>query len=61
MMTEEEKNRILDCIFNIEDRLQSIKYEISSNANRFKGYLEEKIIPAMNDVILVAKTIQNMK
>ena len=38
MMTEEEKNRILDCIFNIEDRLKSIKYEISSNAHPFPGY-----------------------
>ena len=47
-LNEEEKESARMCISNIEDKLLSIKNEISLNMS-YKGYLLEKLKPILND------------
>lgn len=47
-LNEEEKESARMCISNIEDKLLSIKNEISLNMS-YKNYLLEKLQPILND------------
>ena len=47
-MEEYEKRKIKDCIYNIQDKLEAIKNEISLNKPH-KYYILEKIEPIIND------------
>lgn len=54
-MEEWQKNKIISCISNIEDKLNAIKNEINLD-KPYKYYILEKIEPILFD----AKCIKNM-
>ena len=58
-MNDYQKNKALGCIYNIYDRLDGIKHELSLD-NPYIGYLQEKIEPALHDMIVLNELIQNM-
>ena len=58
-MNDYQKNKALGCIYNIYDRLDGIKHELSLD-NPYMGYLQEKIEPALHDMIVLNEIIQNM-
>lgn len=58
-MDNYEKNKALSCVYNIYDKLDSIKHELSLE-NPNKGYLEEKIKPALHDINVLDNIIENI-
>lgn len=58
-MDDYEKNKALSCINNIYDRLDGIKHELSLK-QPYVGYLQEKVEPALHDMIVLNEIIQKM-
>lgn len=58
-MDNYQKNKALDCIYNIYDRLDGIKHELSLD-NPYIGYLQEKIKPALHDMNVLNEIIKKM-
>lgn len=58
-MDDYQKNKALDCIYNIYDRLDGIKHELSLD-NPYIGYLQEKIEPALHDMNVLNEIIKKM-
>lgn len=53
-MNEEERRKIIDCIANIEDKMNSIKLEVFPPHNKpYKGYILEKAKPILNDIQVI--------
>lgn len=55
-MDDYEKNKALSCINNIYDRLDGIKHELSLK-QPYVGYLQEKVEPALHDMIVLNEII----
>ena len=50
-MDEEERKKMISCIANIEDKMNSIKLEVFPPHNKpYKGYILEKAKPILNDI-----------
>ena len=58
-MDNYEKNKAIGCVKNIFDKLNSIDHELSLD-NPNQGYLQEKIDPALHDMIVLNEIIQGM-
>lgn len=58
-MDNYEKNKAIGCVRNIFDKLKSIDHELSLD-NSNQGYLQEKIDPALHDMIVLNEIIQGM-
>lgn len=58
-MDNYEKNKAIGCVRNIFDKLKGIDYELSLD-NPNQGYLQEKIDPALHDMIVLNEIIQGM-
>lgn len=53
-MDEEERKKIINCIVNIEDKMNSIKLEVFPPHNKpYKGYILEKAKPILNDIQVI--------
>ncbi len=53
-MDEEERKKIISCITNIEDKMNSIKLEVFLPHNKpYKGYILEKAKPILNDIQVI--------
>lgn len=53
-MNEEERKRMISCIANIEDKMNSIKLEVFPPHNKpYKGYILEKAKPILNDIQVI--------
>ena len=53
-MDEEERKKIINCIYNIEDKMNSIKIEVFSPYNKpYKNYILEKAKPILNDIQVI--------
>lgn len=48
------------CIANIEDKLQSIKYELIK-PNQYYGYMDEKLSSIEHDVVVLRNEINKLK
>lgn len=56
-MSNEEISRIIGCIENIKDKLNSIEIEILRD-NPYNGYILEKIIPIINDSLCIKNIVE---
>lgn len=53
-MDEEERKRMISCVANIEDKMNSIKLELYPPHNKtYKGYILEKAKPILNDIQVI--------
>lgn len=53
-MNEEERKKIIDCIYNIEDKMNSIKIEMFAPGSKpYKNYILEKAKPILNDIQVI--------
>ena len=59
MLDDYEKKKALSCVYNVYDKLDGIKHELSLD-NPCQGYLVEKIEPALHDMIVLNEIIQGM-
>ena len=48
-MKKYELNKINDCLYNIQDKIDALKTEVLTG-NPYKGYCLEKLEPIKNDV-----------
>lgn len=51
-----DKERVFSCAYTILDNIQAIIYELNRK-NPYKGYLEEKLGPIKNDIIVLENEI----
>ena len=58
-MEDYEKNNSLSCINNINDTQDGIIHELSLK-QPYVGYLQEKVEPALHDMIVLNEIIQKM-
>lgn len=59
MLDDYEKKKALGCVQNIYDKLDGINHELSLT-HPCQGYLQEKIQPALHDMIVLNEIIQNI-
>lgn len=53
-MEDEERKKIINCIYNIEDEMNSIKLEVFPPHNKpYKGYILEKAKLILNDIQVI--------
>lgn len=53
-MDKEERKKMISCIANIEDKMNSIKLEVLPPHNKlYKGYILEKAKPILNDIQVI--------
>jgi len=53
-MEIEERKKIIECMRNIEDKMNAIKLEVFPPRNKpYKGYILEKAKPILNDIQVI--------
>lgn len=59
IINEYDRNKALDCIANVYDKLDAIKHELFTT-KPYPGYLKEKVEPALHDMIVLNEIIQKL-
>ena len=58
-LDEDEIKRAKMCIYNINDKMESISNEILNSEKAYKSYLKEKIDSIYNDIKVLKSMVEN--